>query len=407
MKTFVKILKKLLKWLLIILVILNVMILFTGRSYLYKGIANTYLKGRTGVDIDDYPIFYNRSVKAGQSKAWPLGKDYNVSKIPAPYVQEMEKLHTIAYLIIKNDSIRHEEYWGGYSDTSHTSSFSMAKTFISILVGIAVEEGKIKSLDQLVGDFIPEYKRGKRAAITFRHLLTMSSGINFNEDYKNPFGFPAEAYYGTDLRDLVFRYDAVEEPGKNFEYLSGNTLLLCFALSKATGMSVSDYASEKLWKPIEAEHDAYWSLDHPDGDEKAYCCFNSNARDFARIGKLYLDTGRVNGRQVVPEKYVLESIQPAPLEDKFLNAANTRYGYSWWLLPAYKGHNIFYARGILGQYIIIIPELKMIVVRLGGERSKKQVNGHPVDLYRWVDAALEMYLETPAPKGGGNSPGSL
>lgn len=391
MKSFLKILKAFFKWLLIILVIANVLILVFGKSYLYKGIANTYLKGRTTVSIDDYPIFENRVIKAGETKDWALGKDYNKSKVPSRYVTDMERMNTIAYLIIKDDSIRHEEYWDGYSDTSHTSAFSMAKTFVSILVGIAIDEGKIKSVDEPVGDFIPEYKQGNKSKITIRHLLTMSSGINFTEDYKNPFGFPAEAYYGTDLRKLIFKYDAADEPGKYFEYLSGNTELLSFVLNKATGMHLSDYASEKLWKPLEAHHDAYWSLDHKDGDEKAYCCFNSNARDFARIGKLYLDTGRWNGKQVVPEKYVLESVQPAPDIDKDLNAKNNRYGFSWWLAPAYKGHDIFYARGILGQYIIAIPDLKMIVVRLGGKREAVSVNGHPVDFYWYVDAALEMY----------------
>jgi CubicO group peptidase (beta-lactamase class C family) len=367
------------------------MIVVSGKSYLYKGVANTYLKGRTGVDINDYLVFENRTIKVGETKEWPLGADYNRSKIPSKYISDVEKFKTIAYLVIKDDSIRYEEYWDGYSDTSHTSSFSMAKTFISILVGIAVDEGKIKSIDQPVGDFLPEYKDGDKSKVTIRHLLTMSSGINFTEDYKNPFSFPAEAYYGTDLRKLVYKYDATQEPGKYFDYLSGNTLLLCFALSKATGMSVSDYASEKLWKPIQAEYDAYWSLDRRDGDEKAYCCFNSNVRDFARIGKVYLDSGRWNGKQIVPEKYVFESIQPAPVIDRDFNLKNNRYGYSWWLLPGYKGHNIFYARGILGQYIIMIPDLDMIVVRLGKERAKEQINGHPVDLYQFIDAALEMY----------------
>ncbi|HEY4797843.1 MAG TPA: serine hydrolase, partial [Bacteroidia bacterium] len=198
-------------------------------------------------------------------------------------------------------------------------------------------------------------------------------------------------YYGNDLRKLIFKYDATGEPGKYFEYLSGNTQLLGFVLRKATGMSVSEYASEKLWRPIEAEHDAYWSLDKEGGDEKAYCCFNSNARDFARIGKLYLDSGRWSGKQVVPEKYVLESIKPAPTLEKDGGEKNNRYGYSWWLLPNYKGHNIFYARGILGQYIVIVPDLKMIIVRLGKRRELTSVNGHPADFYWYVDAALEMY----------------
>ncbi len=407
MKLLLKILKKILKWLLILLVILNIAILVSGKTYLYKGFANTYLKGRVTADIDEYKIFDNRTVKAGSVHSqWALGKDYNASKIPSKYIGDMERMKTIAYLVIKDDSIRHEEYWGGYSDTSHTGSFSMAKTFVSILVGIAVEEGKIRSIDEPVGDFLPEYKEDNKSKITIRHLLTMCSGINFDESYTNPIGFAAEAYYGDNLRKLIFKYDAVGEPGKYFEYLSGNTQLLGFVLSKATGMSVSDYASQKLWQPIEAQHDAYWSLDRKDGDEKAYCCFNSNARDFARIGKLYLDSGKWNGKQVVPEKYVYESIQPAPTFEKDDHSKNNRYGYSWWLLPNYlpagqagKGHTIFYARGVLGQYIIMIPDLKMIVVRLGKKRELTSVNGHPTDFYRYLDAALEMYGNAPAPKG--------
>lgn len=390
MTRLIKILKSIGKWTLILLVLLNILILISGKTYLYKGFANTYLKGRMTASVDEYKIFENRTVKAGTSSEWPVGKDYNTSNISSERLSNFERMKTIAYLVIKDDSIRHEEYWDSYSDTSHSGAFSMAKTFVSILVGAAIAEGKIKSIDQPIGDFLPEYAQGDKSKVTVRHLLTMSSGINFDESYINPIGFAAEAYYGSDLRKLIFKYDAVGEPGKYFEYLSGNTQLLGFVLSKATGMTVSEYASEKLWRPIEAEYDAYWSLDHKDGDEKAYCCFNSNARDFARIGKLYLDSGRWNGKQVIPEQYVLESIQPADNIDKDLNSKNERYGYSWWLLPNYKGHNIFYARGVLGQYIISIPDLDMIIVRLGKKRELTAVNGHPTDFYWYIDAALEM-----------------
>lgn len=390
-----RLLKNIGKWFLILFVVLNLLILVSGKTYIYKGFANTYLKGRTTAGIDEYKIFDNRTVKAGTHSEWPTAKNYNASEIPSKYLSDLERMKTIAYLVIQNDSIRHEQYWGGYSDTSHSGSFSMAKTFISILVGIAIDEGKIKSIDQPAGDFLPEYKEGNKGKITIRHLLAMASGIKFDESYVNPVGFAAEAYYGSDLRKLIFKYDAEDEPGKYFEYLSGNTQLLGFILSKATGMSVSDYASEKLWKPIAAEYDAYWSLDRKDGDEKVYCCFNSNARDFARIGKLFLDSGRWNGKQVVSENYVRESIAPFPVIDKELNSPNKRYGYSWWLLPDYKGHNIFYARGVLGQYIIMIPDLKMIIVRLGKKRENTPVNGHPTDFYWYIDAALEMY-EVPA-----------
>ena len=221
-----------------------------------------------------------------------------------------------------------------------------------------------------------------------RHLLTMSSGIAFDEDYADPCAYPAEAYYGSDLRSLTLGYTTVtEEPGKTFRYLSGNTQVLGFVLAKATGKTLSDYASEKLWQPMGCEQPAFWSLDAPDGDEKSFCCLNSNARDFARIGKLYLDSGRWNGKQLVPEWYALQSIQPVGTKNPD-GSINASYGYSWWMIPDYKGHRIFYARGILGQYVLCIPDLDMIVVRLGDERLPNDSDDVPGDVYYYLDAAL-------------------
>jgi CubicO group peptidase (beta-lactamase class C family) len=170
--------------------------------------------------------------------------------------------------------------------------------------------------------------------------------------------------------------------------LSGNTELLAFVLEKATGKSISEYASEKLWIPIGASKSAFWSLDHKDGVEKAYCCFNSNARDFARIGALYMHGGNWHGLQIVPEDYVKNSIVPANLLDEE-NKPNDRYGYSWWMLD-YKNMHIYYARGILGQYVVAIPEKNILMVRLGHKRSKEKINDHPKDLYTYIDAALDL-----------------
>ncbi|MCE9540751.1 MAG: serine hydrolase, partial [Bacteroidetes bacterium] len=193
------------------------------------------------------------------------------------------------------------------------------------------------------------------------------------------------------LKKLTYKYELTSEPGKTFAYLSGKTELLGFILEKVTGKTVSDYASEKLWKPIGAKNAALWSLDHEGGMEKTYCCFNSNARDFGRIGELFLDSGKWNGNRVVSTEYVLNSIKPADLIDDF-GKKNAKYGYSWWLIPDYKGHDIFYARGILGQYILCIPKLNMVVVRLGNKREKKiPGQDHPTDVFYYVDAALEMY----------------
>jgi CubicO group peptidase (beta-lactamase class C family) len=385
-----KILKKIGTWFLILLVILNIAILVSGKTYLYKGIANTYLKGRSGPSITEFDIFENREVKAGTEQKWPIAKNYNSQKLPAALEPKFNEMQTIAFVVIKNDSLTHEQYWDGFGPDSRSNSFSMAKTFVSILIGAAIDEGKIKSVDQPVSDFLPEFKEGDNAKLTIKHLLTMSSGINFDEDYVSPFAYPAQAYYGSDLKKLTYGYKVTEESGKVFKYLSGNSELLAFILMKATGKTLSEYMSEKLWKPLGAKNDALWSLDSKDGMEKAYCCFNSNALDFARLGQLYLDSGKWNGNQIINPDYVAKSIVPAELNDTD-GKKNTLYGYAWWLIPDYRGNYIYYARGILGQYIICIPDKKMVVVRLGSKREKPQGNSHPADMFYYIDAALDMY----------------
>ncbi len=225
-----KIVKKILKWFLIIFILLNLAIIVCGKTYLYKAIGNTYLKGRSGPNTTEYKIFENREVKAGNYQKWRVSKNYNSKKISEQQALDFAKLQTGAFVIIKNDSLIHEQYWDGYGEDSYTNSFSMAKSFVSILIGFAIDEGKIKSVNQPVSDFLPEFKEGKKSKLTIKHLLTMSSGINFDEDYKSPFGFPAKSYYGTDLKKLTYAYDASSEPGKEFIYLSGNTELLAFIL---------------------------------------------------------------------------------------------------------------------------------------------------------------------------------
>jgi len=416
-----KALKSIFKWLCIIIVslvvIVNLIILATGRFYLYKAIPNTIFKGRLGPAIDEYGIFANRKVDIGKPKPWPVSSSYNKKSIPAAYMPDFKKYETVAYVIIKNDSLCYEQYWDGYSDTSHSNSFSMAKSFTSILVGIAIQDGYIKSVDQRVSDFIPEFKQGMDSLLTIKDLLTMSSGIDFDESYISPFAYPAEAYYGSNLIGTTLKYKVVTPPGKAFKYLSGNSTLLGYILIKATGKMLSDYASEKLWKPLGAEHPAYWSLDNEGGIEKAYCCFNSDARDFARIGNLYLNGGRVKDHsellkhqsqsmitldvdtvtqptltwfydQIVPEDYVSASITPKLVD---------YYGYNWWILRC-NGHVVPYCRGILGQYIFIIPDEHMVVVRLGKKRGPVETGtadgkefNIPSDGLTYLKAALEMY----------------
>lgn len=372
----------------VVIAVLNACIVFTGHSYLYKGIYNTYLQGRTGPDIDEYRIFENRIVESGNYQALPISKHYNKHKLSNKLMREIIAYKTVAYLVIEDDSILYEKYWDDYDLKTNSNSFSMAKTICSILVGIAIKDGLIRDVDQAVGEFIPEFKKGLRSKITIRHLLTMSSGIGFDESYSGPFSFPAKAYYGSNLWKLVMQYEPKSSPGITFDYQSGNTQILGFVLERATGKTLSEYASEKLWKPLGAHYPAYWSLDNKNGHEKAFCCFNSNARDFARLGLLYLKKGNWDGQQIVSKEYVRESVSVTDLLEKD-GSHTTRYGFSWWLYN-YNGMKVFYARGILGQYIFMIPELNTVIVRLGHERAQNFRSNPPADVLTWLGVSMEI-----------------
>jgi CubicO group peptidase (beta-lactamase class C family) len=340
-------------------------------------------------DIDDYSLFDNRVVAAGNGEPWSEKAGFNQKQIPTAYAAEFDKYKTVAFLVIKNNQVLFEKYWDGYSADSKSNSFSMAKSVVSLLVGIAIDDGAINNVDQPIGDFLLEYREGDKAKVTIRHLLEMSSGLSWDEAYASAFSMTTKGYYGKDLPGLVLNQTAPREPGKFFDYKSGNTQLLAMILESATHQKVSSYASKKLWQPMGAQHDALWSLDRPNGIEKAYCCFNTNARDFARFGQLILNHGKWNGKQLVSESWLNKSLSPVShLIDK--DSKNVDYyGWQWWLMN-YKGHQVFYMRGINGQYVIIVPELDTVIVRLGHKRSTDRINGTPADFFTWIDAGLEI-----------------
>lgn len=385
-----KALKIFLKSFVALIVILNLIIVFSGRSYLYKGVYNTYLQGRSKPSALEYHIFENRKIIAENPKPWPLGLEYNTSKIPQEIETHFREVKTHAYVIIKQDSLIHEQYWDGFSDTSHTNSFSMSKSYVATLLGCAFRDGYIKSLDEPVWHYIPEFKNDWRSTITLRHLATMTSGIKFDEDYSNPLAYPAEGYYGTDLYKTSIKYDEKEyEPGKVYRYLSGNSALLGYCISKAVKKTLSEYLSERLWSPMGCEHEAYWSLDHKDGQEKAFCCINSNVKDFARMGKLFLHFGNWDGTQLLDSSYVANSWVPFHCKETD-GSDNHTYSYGWYLTE-HKGLRVFYMRGILTQYVICLPEKQMVIARLGRKSRPKTEVHCPPDVAYAIDAALAMY----------------
>ena len=343
-------------------------------------------------DIDDHKIFENRIVETAQPQTWPQSNHYNESRPSATVRDSLEKYQSVAFLVIHQDSLLYEQYWNQYDSATISNSFSMAKSIVSLLVGCAIRDGYIKGVDDKVTQYFPELKGPFREELTIRDLLTMSSASSWNESYTSPFSITTQAYYGRNLNKIVNKIEIVKNPGIAFEYRSGDTQILAKVLTEATGKTLSAYASEKLWKPIGASKPAKWSLDKRKGVEKAYCCFNSTARDFAKIGNLVLHQGEVRKKQIVPASYIAKMTSPASyLTNKDAEMVNY-YGFNWWIMH-HNNLQIPYARGIFGQYIYVIPEYEAVIVRLGHKRSHTYRDHHPEDAYTWVKAGLQIIRE--------------
>lgn len=318
-------------------------------------------------DIKDHKKFQSRPLTAATS---PFNFQItNKGKFPKelnniPFDKYLEDNKTVAFLIIKNDTIQYEKYFKGYDKESIVPSFSMAKSVTSILIGCAIDEGLIKSVDEPITSYIPELKKNGLDKVTIKHLLQMTSGIKFNESYVNPFGDAASFYYGLNLRKEIGKMKLKTEPGKKFEYVSGNTQLLGLVLERSLkDKTITSYLQEKIWTPLEMEYDASWSIDRKkNGLEKTFCCLNARARDFAKIGRLYKNKGNWNGKQIVSQKWVEESTKLDTSE----GSANF-YQYQWWLPTPNED---FMAEGILGQFVYVNPKKDLIIVRLGKNEGK-------------------------------------
>jgi CubicO group peptidase (beta-lactamase class C family) len=309
-------------------------------------------------------------------------------------VNYLESSGTTAFLMVRDDKVLYERYFNGYDQRSLNTSFSMAKSFASALVGIAIDEGHIESVDEPITNYLPELlKKDERfEAITIRHLLTMSSGIKYEEGGDLPWSEEADdtkTYYSTDLRELALENCRIEgEPGEYFQYNNYNPLLVGMILERATGMTVSRYLQEKLWKPMGMEVNGSWSLDSKkSGFEKMESGVNARARDFARFGMLFAEEGSWEGRKLISREWVEESTRPDAITDPSL-----KYQYFWWVdTPRERNH--FSARGNYGQYVYVAPEKDLVIVRLGSEEG-----GRGYEYWIELFEELATKLETSAKK---------
>jgi CubicO group peptidase (beta-lactamase class C family) len=300
----------------------------------------------------------------------------------------LEASGTTAFLVVHDDKLLYERYFNGYDQRSVNTSFSMAKSFASALVGLAIDEGYIKSIDEPITNYLPELlKKDKRfKSITIRHLLTMSSGIKYEEGATLPWSEAADdtkTYYSTDLRELALNCQIEGTPGQYFEYNNYNPLLVGMILEQATGTHVSRYLQEKLWKPMGMEADGSWSLDSKeDGFEKMESGVNARARDFARFGMLFAKEGNWRGKQLISRVWVEESTRPDTSADP-----SRDYQYFWWVNTP-NGKNHFSAQGNYGQYIYVAPEKDLVIVRLGKEEGE-QGYGYWTDLFDELSTKLD------------------
>jgi len=371
--------KKVIISVLSLFLILFLSLFISGKTYLLKAFKSTYLQGHSTAHIHDQSAFDLAVIKKGTPEEWDLSPNYNQKSLTKKLEEIHENNNSIAFLAIKDGKLDFEKYWNEGAVNSSTNSFSMAKSIVGMLLGIAMQENKIQNVFQPVSEFLPEFAEADEKTffnhqLEIRHLLSMTAGLEWNEDYYS-ISQTSEAYYGNDLKQQMLNLKVVTEPGTVFEYQSAATQLLAMVIEKATGQSLPEYASEKLWKHIGSTQDASWHTDG-EGQTLAFCCFNSNARDFARLGQLYLNKGRWNGVQIVPEPFVDISTQA--------NSKSSNYGYQWWIHNS-GSTKAYYMEGHLGQYVIVIPDLNLVLVRLGHKSSTNALTTYideMVNLYR-------------------------
>lgn len=284
-------------------------------------------------------------------------------RINVPLSSALRGSETTAFLVIKDDIIVFEPYNYGYERMIPSLSFSMAKSVLSLLVGCALDDGLLQSIDQPVTELVPELKAKGFQTVTLRHLLQMTSGVDYAEN-DNPFGLHVRFYYTDHLETEILNLELAEPPGQRFVYKSADAFLLTLALHRALGgRSITAYMQDRVWKPIGMEHEGVWSIDHePDGLEKTGCCLTATARDFAKVGRLYLQKGQWDGQTIVSADWVSVSTKPD------VSSGSARdYQRMWWLVA--KDRTDFLAGGHLGQFLYVNPSANVIIVRLGKSRG--------------------------------------
>ncbi len=332
--------------------------LFAAGCVPWKSIVNRAPK------ITDAHLFYSHSFEPS-SKPFvfiPAQQQWSFASPDSNYTHFddfLQAMHTTAFLVIHKDSVVYERYFGNYKKSTITGSFSMAKSYVSAIVGIAISEGYIAGVNDPITKYLP-YLKPELGAVRLVDLLNMRAGLDAPESNRI---YMANLYYGSNTKNVVTKLTLAHEPNTRYEYQSAATQLLSMAVESATGKKYADYFREKIWDKLNMEFAGSWSSDSEKYDvAKGFCCLNSTAHDFAKFGRLYMYNGNWQGMQVVPQTWVEESLTQHYPESR--DGQGYCYNYCWRVLQDQKE---FFAKGILGQLTYVNKDKDVIIVRLGEE----------------------------------------
>ncbi len=310
----------------------------------------------------------------------------------------LEYSRSTGMLVLKDDTIVYEQYWLGHREDGQHISWSVAKSFISALIAIALEEGKIISINEPITHYLPELVGSGYDEVRIKDILQMSSGVGFNEDYADPDSdinrFGRTIAFGGSMAKFAASLERAREPGSYHHYVSIDTQVLGMLLTRVTGVSIASYLEEKIWRQLGMEHDAYWMLDGT-GMEVALGGLNASLRDYARFGMLYLNRGKFRGRQIVPARWVRASTSPGgphlmPGKGNPASSSSWGYGYQWWI-PG-PGNSDYTAAGVYNQYIYVNPGARVVIVKNSANRrylvERQESKDLHIAMFRAIAEAL-------------------
>lgn len=336
------------------------------------------------------PVNRGAEVWAFESNPRPLPEFYTFAGQQRRIDAFLEKTATTGFAVARDGELLYEAYFDGYGANALPTSFSVAKSFVSALVGIAIEQGYIASEWDPVERYVPALAGTGYGPIPLHHLLTMSSGVDFDEDYANPRSdinlLPLRVFVlRTSLPDLLKGMKVLREPGTYNAYRSSDTLVLGLVLEGATGMSPAEYLEQTIWMPAGMEYPAYWGADAR-GHTLTYGFLSASLRDYLRFGRLYLNQGQRDGEQIIPAAWVVRSVNP---QEAHLQPGGNRksettfgYGYQWWIPDNFQGD--FAAIGIWGQYLYVHPGYGVVIAKTSADADYDMQDRETIEVFRTI-----------------------